>query len=94
MAGTSREAYPSKLFYWISTPSVVLTRNEYLKSLFIYSFIHLFIFSVVGTLGRGPKWMVIEYGKLDARYWPTKDPMVMMISATEFFIMGPLCLLW
>ena len=38
--------------------------------------------------------MVVEYGKLDARYWPTKDPLVMMISYVELAIMGPLCILW
>ena len=49
---------------------------------------------VIGTSGRGPKWMVVEYGKLDARYWPTKDPLVMLISYVELAIMGPLCILW
>ena len=39
--------------------------------------------------------MVIEYGKLDARYWPTnKDPLVMSISFLELGVMGPLCILW
>ena len=38
--------------------------------------------------------MVVGYGKLDVRYWPTKDPMVMGIVALELFIMGPLCILW
>ena len=49
---------------------------------------------MVGTCARGPKWMVIEYGKLDARYWPTKDPLVMSISFLELGVMGPLCILW
>lgn len=38
--------------------------------------------------------MVVGYGKLDVRYWPTKDPMVMGIVALELCIMGPLCILW
>ena len=38
--------------------------------------------------------MVIEYGKLDTRYWQTKDPCVMLISYMELIIMGPLCILW
>ena len=38
--------------------------------------------------------MVIEYGKLDTRYWRTKDPCVMLISYMELAIMGPLCILW
>ena len=38
--------------------------------------------------------MVIEYGKLDTRYWRTKDPCVMLISYMELVIMGPLCILW
>ena len=38
--------------------------------------------------------MVVEYGKLDARYWKTKDPTVMMVSYIEIAIMGPLCILW
>ena len=49
---------------------------------------------VIATSARGLKWMVIEYGKLDARYWPTKDPTVMIISYVELVIMGPLCILW
>ncbi|KAL9955795.1 hypothetical protein ACROYT_G037174 [Oculina patagonica] len=56
--------------------------------------IHCWMDGVVGTTGRGPKWMVVEYAKLDARYWPTKDPLVMMISYVELAIMGPLCILW
>lgn len=51
-------------------------------------------FRVVGTFARGPKWMVVEYGKLDARYWPKKDPLVMSISFLELGVMGPLCILW
>jgi len=38
--------------------------------------------------------MVIEYSKLDTRYWRTKDPCVMLISYMELVIMGPLCILW
>ena len=51
-------------------------------------------YRVIGTTGRGPKWMVVEYGKLDARYWKTKDPTVMMVSYIEIVFMGPLCILW
>ena len=49
---------------------------------------------VIGAFGRGPRWMVVEYGKLDLRYWPTKDPLVMMVSFLELGVMGPLCILW
>ncbi|XP_032233045.2 uncharacterized protein LOC5508329 isoform X1 [Nematostella vectensis] len=56
--------------------------------------IHCWMDGIVGMFGRGPKWLVIEYGKLDSRYWPTKDSLVMMICAVELLIMGPLCLLW
>ena len=56
--------------------------------------IDVHLLRVIGTTGRGPKWMVVEYGKLDARYWKTKDPTVMMVSYIEITIMGPLCILW
>jgi len=56
--------------------------------------LHFSSFSVIGPSGRGWKWMVIEYGKLDTRYWRTKDPCVMLISYMELVIMGPLCILW
>ena len=56
--------------------------------------IDVHLLRVIGTTGRGPKWMVVEYGKLDARYWKTKDPTVMMVSYIEIAIMGPLCILW
>ena len=56
--------------------------------------IYYYLNSFIGIFGRGPKWMVTEYGKLDARYWPTRDPCVMMVSGVEFLIMGPLCILW
>lgn len=48
----------------------------------------------IGILARGPKWMVVGYGKVDLRYWPTKDPMVMGIAYLELCVMGPLCILW
>ncbi|CAH3171990.1 unnamed protein product [Porites lobata] len=63
-------------------------------ALFNGCIIHCWMDGVVGTCARGPKWMVIEYGKLDARYWPTKDPLVMSISFLELGVMGPLCILW
>lgn len=63
-------------------------------ALFNGCIIHCWMDGVIGTTGRGPKWMVVEYGKLDARYWKTKDPTVMMVSYIEMAIMGPLCILW
>lgn len=63
------------------------------KALLTYA-IYLPFFSVIGPSGRGWKWMVIEYGKLDTRSWRTKDPCVMLISYMELVIMGPLCILW
>ena len=38
--------------------------------------------------------MVVEYGKLDVRYWKTKDATVMVIAYAELFLMGPLCIIW
>jgi len=69
----------SKLAWWV---------------LFNGCIIHCWMDGVVGTFARGPKWMVIEYGKLDTRYWPTQDPLVMSISFLELGLMGPLCILW
>ena len=60
----------------------------------MFAIILFIMFRVIGTSGRGWKWMVIEYGKLDTRYWQTKDPCVMLISYVELVIMGPLCILW
>jgi hypothetical protein len=48
---------------------------------------------IVAVLGRGPRWMVTEYRKLDARY-SEKDPTLMAIVCAEVFIMAPLCFLW
>ncbi|CAB4029551.1 3-Beta-hydroxysteroid-delta(8), delta(7)-isomerase, partial [Paramuricea clavata] len=62
-------------------------------TLFNACFIHIWMEGIVGVLGRGPRWMVIEYSKLDARY-AEKDPTVMTIVCAEVFIMGPLCILW
>ncbi|XP_068672107.1 emopamil-binding protein-like [Montipora capricornis] len=65
-----------------------------LWALFNACLIHCWMDGVIGTSARGPKWMVIEYGKLDSRYWLTKDPTVMCISYLELSVMGPLCILW
>ena len=67
---------------------LIIYKNHYVCS---HSFT---FFRVIGVSGRGWKWMVIEYGKLDTRYWRTKDPCVMLISYMELVIMGPLCILW
>ncbi|XP_031554026.1 probable 3-beta-hydroxysteroid-Delta(8),Delta(7)-isomerase [Actinia tenebrosa] len=56
--------------------------------------IHIYMDGIVGIFGRGPKWLVEQYGKLDVRYWQTQDPMVMTISAVEMVIMTPLCIIW
>ncbi|KXJ18996.1 probable 3-beta-hydroxysteroid-Delta(8),Delta(7)-isomerase [Exaiptasia diaphana] len=56
--------------------------------------IHCWMDGIIGIFARGPKWLVEQYGILDMRYWLTRDPMVMMISAVELVIMGPLCLIW
>ncbi len=50
--------------------------------------------SIVGALGRGPKYLVDEYAILDARYWPLDDPTVAWISNVELVIMIPLCFFW
>ena len=50
--------------------------------------------SVVGALGRGPKYLSDEYAVMDTRYWPLDDPAVAWISYIELAIMIPLCFAW
>ena len=50
--------------------------------------------SLVGALGRGPKYLVDEYAILDSRYWPLDHPTVAWISYVELIIMIPLCFFW
>jgi hypothetical protein len=64
-----------------------------LWALFNACFIHIWMELIIGVLGRGPRWMVVEYRKLDARY-SGKDPTLMAIVFVEVFIMAPLCILW
>ncbi|XP_067043325.1 probable 3-beta-hydroxysteroid-Delta(8),Delta(7)-isomerase [Acropora muricata] len=80
-------------FAWCGFPS---GKHKVLAwwALFNGCIIHCWMEVFIGTFARGPKWMVVGYGKLDVRYWPTKDPMVMGIVALELCIMGPLCILW
>lgn len=50
--------------------------------------------SIVGALGRGPKYLSDEYAIMDTRYWPTDEPAVIWISNIEVVIMIPLCFAW
>lgn len=50
--------------------------------------------SIVGALGRGPKYLSDEYAVMDTRYWPLDDPTVAWISYIELAIMIPLCFAW
>lgn len=50
--------------------------------------------SLIGTVGRGPKYLVDEYAILDTRYWVLDYPAVSSISYIEFFVMLPMCYLW
>lgn len=50
--------------------------------------------SIVGALGRGPKYLSDEYAVMDTRYWPLDDPTVAWISYVELAIMIPLCFAW
>lgn len=52
------------------------------------------LFSFVGALGVGPKYLLDEYAILDSRYWVEKDNTVMWVSYLEFFTMAPLSYLW
>ena len=61
--------------------------------LFNGCFIHIWMEGIIAVLGRGPRWMVMQYRKLDARY-SGKDPTLMAIVCAEVFIMAPLCILW
>ncbi|KAL5477080.1 hypothetical protein EMCRGX_G023822 [Ephydatia muelleri] len=49
---------------------------------------------LIGTVGRGPKYLVDEYAILDTRYWVLDYPAVSSISYIEFFVMLPMCYLW
>lgn len=100
-------SYHSSYSYWsvLVCNTTSMSHSDRCSLFFLYylPFAH-FIFSrsivflwnlprIVGVLGRGPRWMVIAYSKLDARY-AEKDPTVMTIVCAEVFIMGPLCILW
>ena len=58
------------------------------------STISLFDFSLVGALGRGPKYLVDEYAVMDTRYWPLDDPAVAWISYLEMAVYVPLGYFW
>ena len=59
-----------------------------------FDYMYFHNLSFVGSLGRGPKYLVDEYAVMDTRYWPEDDPAVAWISIVEIFIMTPLCYLW
>lgn len=52
------------------------------------------MYSFVGALGIGPKYLLDEYAILDSRYWVEKDTVVMWICYLEFFTMAPLSYMW
>lgn len=57
-------------------------------------FIVFLSLSIVGALGRGPKYLSDEYAVMDTRYWPTDEPAVTWISYMELVIYIPLCYAW
>ena len=61
---------------------------------YILSIMLLPMYRLIGATGIGPKYLADEYAVLDSRYWPTKDPGVMIISFLELLVMGPLCICW
>ncbi|XP_062515560.1 3-beta-hydroxysteroid-Delta(8),Delta(7)-isomerase-like [Corticium candelabrum] len=63
-------------------------------TLFNSAIIHSWMDGLVGSLGRGPLWMVNEYTTLDSRFWPTQDSTVMAMSMFELLVMGPLAFAW
>lgn len=60
----------------------------------ITGWIIITICSIVGAIGRGPKYLSDEYAVMDTRYWPLDDPTVAWISYVEMAIMIPLCFAW
>eukprot|EP00744_Colponema_vietnamica_P009242 GILI01013163.1.p1 GENE.GILI01013163.1~~GILI01013163.1.p1 ORF type:complete len:195 (+),score=39.51 GILI01013163.1:46-630(+) len=77
---------------WPSKQPSLPFSQKLLAGWFIFNgvLIHIFLDGLVGACQNVP-YLFELYSHLDKRY-PLRDPSVMMISYTELFVMGPLCL--
>ena len=91
--GAAKRSHHSSNGLVSSFPGFAARRADHV----VYTYIPLHIshlYSFVGALGRGPKYLVDEYAVMDTRYWPLDDPTVAWISYLELAVYVPLCYFW